>query len=183
MTGVSLKSIGLDEFALTFVGGSTPELFINQGVLSQTVLLEQFEPFFRLFRGEDLNKLVDALNNANVAFALLGKQRTLTAAGNYAVNVYDFNILVNKTAGQATTLTLPAARDRVNGGFTFGPLIIKDLKQDAGANPITVLPATVDANGNSVTDTIDGLAQWQIAGNGGSLGLRVLADKTGWYVT
>lgn len=133
-----------------------------------------FEPWFRLVTGESLNKLVTAINELILRLNLEGLQRIVTAPGDVTVELGDYQILLNKTVPQATSVFLPAVSDWVDNGYNFAPLIIKDLANNASSNAITVVPAG--------TDKIDKLAGWSIAADGASLALRALNDKTGWYV-
>lgn len=76
--------------------------------------------------------------------ALLGKSRTVVAAGAVTVGATDYIICLNKTVGAATTINLPAtpATDRL--------VVVKDCKGDANSNNITT--KTTDGT------TIDGTA-------------------------
>lgn len=62
-----------------------------------------------------------------------------TSAGAYVVSTTETFIVINKTVGAATTVTLPASPN------TGRMLIVKDGKGDAGANNITV-----DGNGKTI---------------------------------
>lgn len=92
------------------------------------------------------------------------KVRVVTAAGSVTVATNDYVVEVNKTAGAATTVNLPA-------GVTGTTYRIKDGKGDAGTNNITVTPAA----GN-----IDGAATKVINTNFGSI--DVVYDGTQWIV-
>ena len=72
--------------------------------------------------------------------------RTITAAGPVTVNSTDNVVMINKTIGEPTTVTLPVD---VNSGAGNRILIIKDLKGDANVNMITISPAS---------GTIDGIS-------------------------
>ena len=74
------------------------------------------------------------------------KIRIVTAAGAVTVANTDHTIIVNKTAGEATTVNLPAGAD-AGAGKVY---VIKDGKGDAATNNITITP-----NGS---ETIDGSA-------------------------
>jgi len=71
-------------------------------------------------------------------------------------------------------LNLPSVASWVDQGYDFAPIIIKDLAYNA-----STFPATITPNG---TDKIDGLANWTLAGDGSSVALSALSDKTGWFV-
>lgn len=65
--------------------------------------------------------------------------RIITAAGPVTVEPADNVIALNKAVGEATQVLLPPAASR-NGL----ELIVKDLKGDAAANNITVVPTGVE---------------------------------------
>lgn len=74
--------------------------------------------------------------------------RVVTAAGAITVTVTDDMVVVNKTTGAATAVTLPATP------VTGSNYTIKDGKGDASTNAITVSPAagTIDGAANIVID-------------------------------
>ena len=79
--------------------------------------------------------------------------RVVTISGNITGLSTDYIIVVNKTVGEATVVTLPIAP-------TIGfKIIVKDGKGDAGDNPITL------------SGTIDGLPGFVIGVPYGSLSL------------
>jgi hypothetical protein len=88
----------------------------------------------------------------------------VTAPGPVSVSALDSIIMLNKTIGGATTLTLSSSQ--VSGRV----LIIKDLKGDANLNNITVL-----ASGG---ETIDGLLGILISQNYQSITL--IYNGSGW---
>ncbi len=90
----------------------------------------------------------------------------ITAAGPVSVAATDSIIMLNKTVGAATIVTLPSLQKvgRV--------LIIKDLKGDANINQITVL-----ASGG---ETIDGLAGFVISQTFQSITL--IYNGSGWSI-
>lgn len=92
--------------------------------------------------------------------------RVVTAAGNVTVAAADGLIVVAKTAGQATTVTLEA--NPVAGAVHR----IKDGRGDAATNNITVVPAA---------GTIDGAASFVLAANRGAV--TVEYTGTEWVVT
>lgn len=105
-------------------------------------------------------------------------ERTISAAGTYAVNVGDSIIFVTTTA--AVTLTLPSVEDWLNAGLNFfpgtafeGALWVKDLSGDR------TIPITIDPDG---LDEIDGLNQnFTIVQNRQLIRLYPMADRSGWF--
>lgn len=101
--------------------------------------------------------------------------RIVTAAGAVAVTTTDEVVLINKTVGAATAVSLPSAASFLaQPGKTNYLLVIKDMKGDAEANNITITP-----NG---AETIDGQATEVIASNLGGVALRPVSG-TGWVRT
>jgi hypothetical protein len=97
-------------------------------------------------------------------------QRTVTAAGAVTVTADDTDIIIiNKTVGAATAVTLPLSAGRTK------PVMIVDGKGDANTNNITISPQT----GESIYAITNGTAI--IDGNGGSVILTPKADGTGWF--
>ena len=90
----------------------------------------------------------------------------VTTGSTYVVQAVDYQISINKTAGSATTVNLPASPT------TGRTLVIKDDKGDAATNNITVTPAA----GN-----IDNAASYVIRTNRGSI--ITTYDGTQWEVT
>lgn len=90
----------------------------------------------------------------------------ITSGSSYNSVSTDSRILVNKTVGSATSiLLLPSASYSL-------PVLVKDLKGDAGTNPITVT--------FSGSQTIDGLSEIIINNNYGYLWFNPLSTG-GWY--
>ena len=83
---------------------------------------------------------------SDIAVALTQSQRTITAAGAATVAATDTNVLVNKSAGAANTIALPAAATMLSP-----MVVIKDIKGDAATNPITINP-----NGSETIDGVNG---------------------------
>jgi hypothetical protein len=75
--------------------------------------------------------------------------RVITAAGGVAATGTDNVIVLKKTTGAATTVTLPASP------VTGFELTIKDGKGDAGTNFITITPnaGTIDGAANIILST------------------------------
>lgn len=100
----------------------------------------------------------------------------IVAAGSYTVQPNDTTVLLQKTAGAATDIILPASATR--GGL---PITVKDLKGDANANNIRFV-----MNG---VETLDGFSQAAADANGDSKitinhGKKTLFPLTagGWYL-
>jgi hypothetical protein len=99
-----------------------------------------------------------------------GTTQIVTAGASAVVGVNDKLVLVNKTAGSATTITLPVSSTKV------GAVRIVDFKGDAGTNNITVNVAGSDKfNGN--------LTSWKIAGDGASILLTPISTGIGYAVS
>lgn len=96
-------------------------------------------------------------------------QRVVTAAGAVTIDADDADIIIiNKTVGAATAVTLPLSASRTR------PVMIVDGKGDAYTNNITISPQT----GESIFAVTNGTAV--IDGNGGAVILTPKADGTGW---
>jgi hypothetical protein len=113
------------------------------------------------------NKSIDGTQNTltNIppdAFAPIIEQH-ITDAGPVDIGNDTAIVRVDQDTGAPITLTLPAAADKTC------PVLISDWKGDAGTNNITI-----NASG---TDTFPGgLTTWTIAGDGGSVFFRPIAD-------
>ena len=92
--------------------------------------------------------------------------RVVTAAGGVTVTTADYVVVVNKSVGAATAVTLPA-------GVTGLRFVIKDGKGDAGANNITINPAAGNIDGaatNVISTNYDSReliyngTQWNVIG-------------------
>jgi hypothetical protein len=91
-----------------------------------------------------------------------GTTQVITAGASSIIGVNDKLIVVNKTAGSATALTVPLSSLKV------GPVRIVDFKGDSGTNNITLNASGSDKfNGN--------FTSWKIAGDGGSILLTPIA--------
>lgn len=120
-----------------------------------------FEVILR-YEGIGLNSESDGISSRT--------QREVTASGAVTVDASDSDIIViNKTVGAATAVTLPLAASRT------APVMIVDGKGDANTNNITISPQTGETiyaitNGTHIID-----------GNGGSVILTPKLDGTGWF--
>lgn len=96
-------------------------------------------------------------------------QQIKTTAGGVTVANTDELIVLNKTVGAATSVTLPLAANKL------GPVQVADFKGDAGTNNITV-----NRSGGDVFP--GGLTSWVIAADGASATFSPLSDGSGWVV-
>lgn len=135
---------------MTDVGQTTPQPSGFFGGLS--TLVSTLQDIVRAINGvaENFSSsfVTIAGNNTFTGFNIFDggigfKTRVVTAAGTITVSTTDILIVVNKTVGAATTVTLPASPT------TERLVMVKDGKGDALANNITI-----DGNGK----TIDGAA-------------------------
>lgn len=99
-----------------------------------------------------------------------GTTQVIISGASATVGVNDKLIIVNKTAGSATSITLPAS------SLKIGPVRIVDFKGDAGTNNITVYVSGSDKlNGNNTS--------WKIAGDGASILLTPISTGIGYAVS
>lgn len=107
-----------------------------------------------------------------VSFASLisaGQTYQVITAGDCTVLANDGLIIINKTVGAATAVTLPASALKV------GKVKIVDFKGDAGTNNITVTPdGTEKFNGAQAT--------WTISGDGASVVFDPIPSGLGYAV-
>lgn len=107
-----------------------------------------------------------------VSFASLisaGQTYQIITTGNCTVANTDGLIIINKTVGAATAVTLPASALKV------GKVKIVDFKGDAGTNNITVTPnGTEKFNGAQAT--------WVISGDGASVVFDPIPTGLGYAV-
>lgn len=98
-----------------------------------------------LFRPQPYQVFATALSIAQLLFGspFANPLRVVTAAGNITALPSDGVIVVNKTVGSPTSVTLPLVP------VTGAPLTVKDGKGDAAVNNITLL-GTIDAQPNLV---------------------------------
>jgi hypothetical protein len=104
----------------------------------------------------DINALATALSQSFQP--LENNDQHVTAGPSVNVNANANTVRVDQIVSGAITLNLPAAASKVAG------VVVVDWKGDAGANNITIVP--------SGTEKINGLSQWVIAANNGSVFLR-----------
>jgi len=95
--------------------------------------------------------------------------REVTAAGAIVLTNADFLLIVNKTVGAATAVTLPAAPGASQR------IKVLDGKGDAGTNNITVTGDAITGGGGTGASMV-------IDGNGGSLSFVRSADNTKWFL-
>lgn len=105
---------------------------------------------------------------SQVSFASLisaGQTQQIITTGHVTVANNDGLIVINKTVGAATTVTLPLASQKV------GPVKIADVKGDAGTNNITINTQGSDTFSGGLTSLV-------ISGDTGSV---LLHPTTGGY--
>jgi hypothetical protein len=150
-------------FLNDFQGGQMTDLPAYPGTADLTSLMEIVTP------GNAANGVNYAINLAQLALIIGsgGLPTIITSGATYNSVAGDTRILVNKTVGSITTVALLGAASY------FQPVLIKDLKGDAGTNPITVTFAgTYDGNASPLT----------INNNYGLLWMNPLASGN-WYGT
>ena len=111
-----------------FQGGQMTDLPAYPGTLDLTALMEIVSP------GTAAAGVNYSINLAQLALIIGsgGLPTIVTSGATYNSVQTDTRILVNKTVGSATAVTLLAAASY------FQPVLVKDLKGDADVNPITV---------------------------------------------
>ena len=122
-------------FVGIFQGGQMTDLPAYPGTLDFTGLMEIVSP------GNAI-----AGNNYGITLAQLaliagsgGPLTIITSGASYPSVQTDTRILVNKTVGSATAITLLA------GSSYFQPILVKDVKGDANTHNITInFPGTYD---------------------------------------
>jgi hypothetical protein len=133
-----------------------------------------FSELFAFDASQKLFLVIDRTTDAwgLVSFASLisaGQTYQVITTGNCTVQPNDGLIIVNKTVGAATAVTLPASALKV------GKVKIVDFKGDAGTNNITVTPAGVEKfNGAQAT--------WIISGDGASVVFDPIPSGLGYAV-
>src|ERR1700677_207379 len=146
-----------------FQGGQMTDLPAYPGTLDLTALMEIVSP------GTAAAGVNYGITLAQLALIIGsgGLPTIITSGATYNSVQTDTRILVNKTVGSATAITLLAASSY------FQPVLIKDLKLDAATNPITI----------NFTGTYDGIASpLTINTNGGWIWMNPLASEN-WYAT
>lgn len=144
-----------------FQGGQMTDLPPYPGTLDLTALVMLVSP------GNAAQGVNYAATLAQLALIIgSGGAPTIIAAGaTYNSVQTDTRILVNKTIGSATAITLLGAANY------FQPVLVKDLKLDADVNPITV----------NFVGTYDGVASpLTINTQGGWIWFNPLASGN-WY--
>jgi hypothetical protein len=125
-----------------FTGGQMTDLPAYPGTLDLTALMEIVSP------GSAAAGVNYAISLAQLALIVGGGSALtiITSGATYPSVQTDTRILVNKTVGSPTAITLLAA------GSYFQPVLVKDLKGDAGTNNITVnFPGTFDGIASPLT--------------------------------
>ena len=125
-----------------FQGGQMTDLPAYPGTLDLTALVEVVSP------GNAASGVNYAATLAQLALIIGGggALTIITSGASYTSLQTDTRILVNKTVGSPTTVALLAASSY------FQPVLVKDLKGDAGTNNITVtFPGTYDGIASPLT--------------------------------
>lgn len=125
-----------------FTGGQMTDLPAYPGTLDLTALMEIVSP------GTAAAGVNYGITLAQLALIIGGggALTIITSGATYASVQTDTRILVNKTVGSPTAITLLAA------SVYFQPVLIKDIKGDAGTNNITVnFPGTYDGIASPLT--------------------------------
>lgn len=109
----------------------------------------------------DMNAILALLVPVFQPIENIDQEITAGATANVQVNAN--TVRVNKSSGGAISLTLPPANTKISA------VLIADWKGDAGTNNITILPTG--------SEKIQGLNQWIIGGDNGSIFLRPIPGK------
>lgn len=126
----------------TYAGGQMTDLPPYPGTFDLTALMEIVAP------GTAADGINYGITLAQLALIIGGGAglTILTSGASYNSVFTDTRILVNKTIGSATAITLLAA------GQYFQPVLVKDLKGDADVHPITInFPGTFDGVASPLT--------------------------------
>lgn len=149
-----------------FTGGQMTDLPVYPGGIDPTALAELVSP------GNASLGINYAISMVNLAALLNGSQYAaptiITSGTTYNSVATDTRILVNKTIGSATSIVL------LGSASYFQPVLVKDLKGDSVADPITVT--------FSGGQTVDGLSSVVIAAGYGAWWFNPLVSG-GWYLT
>lgn len=149
-----------------FTGGQMTDLPVYPGGIDPTALFELVSP------GNAALGINYAINALELAALLNGAQfgapTIITSGSTYNSVATDARILVNKTISSATSIVL------LGSASYFQPVLVKDLKGDSVADPITVTFTS--------GQTADGLSSVVIAAGYGAWWFNPLAAG-GWYLT
>ena len=150
-------AVDANGYFIFFVAGGSYQVKVYTGSIGSPTLLQTYR-----YVAIGLNAEYDTLASYS--------ERLVTAAGTVTVAADDADIiLINKTVGAATAVTLPLSASR------HKPVKIVDDKGDANTNNITISPQI----GESIYKVVNGTAI--IDGNGGSVILTPKSDGTGWH--
>lgn len=125
---------------------------------TQFAALTSFDPSVKQVLVYDTS--TEAFNVITLGTVQSAGQTTVvkTTSGDVNVAAADGVIVLNKASGAVTNVNLPLAANKI------GPVLVTDLKGDAGTNNITITPTS--------PETIQGQATFTLAANGASLFLR-----------
>jgi hypothetical protein len=172
----ALKLKSLVNFPANAFGGTGISVTKQSGAFYVNIDYSRFVPVSNLPSG-DVPNLYTLLWNALTGIyelaplSLVGQLSTfgntvlVTAAGPVTVGPNDGIIAIKKTAPAPTQVNLPLAINKQ------GPVRVTDTAMNASTNNITILP--------SGTETINGLPQWTLAGDGSGITLFPLPG-IGW---
>lgn len=126
-----------------FQSGQMTDLPTYPGGVDATALFEVVSPGNAQ---SGINYSISAADMAVLIGVAAYHNTIITAGASYNSVNTDTRILVNKTIGSATAIALLAAS-------AYGqPVLVKDLKGDADANPITItFPGTYDGVSSPIT--------------------------------
>ena len=162
--GIALPIIGRTGLSFEKIGN----IWYGDLDYSDFVELTSFDASQKLFAVYDRTTGVWNI----VSFASLiaaGQTYQIIDSGDCTVQPNDGLIIINKTVGAATTVTLPASASKV------GKVKVVDWKGDAGTNNITVNP-----NGS---EKFNGAASsWVISGDGASVVFDPIPTGIGYAV-
>jgi hypothetical protein len=153
------------------VDGRLPSQPLLTTPLGGTELMYIVSPGNNL-EGVSYSITTDALAAFFAAFPALNTS-IVTSGASYPVKTTDTSVLINKTLGSATTVLFPAALSMLYDQT----VLIKDLKGDAGTNPITINFTGVE--------TCDGLTSGQIIINNpyGWVRITPVPGASAWYMS
>lgn len=118
------------------------------------------------------NVTLETLGAFFSAFPVLNTE-IVTAGATYNVLPTDTRVLVNKTLASATTIVFPAA---LSMQYPNG-ILVKDLKGDAGTNPITI-----NFTGGELCDGL-GSGQIIISNPYGWVTINPVPGASAWYMS